>query len=58
MELILIILTSAVLSAFFVICFYAGYKFGLEKKKDDSLEMNDSNIDAIKGMAEWMNYRG
>lgn len=58
MEIILIILTSAIISTFFIAFFSLGYYFGQKKNREDGLSVTDHNKDAIKSMALWRQFNG
>lgn len=58
MEIILIILTGTIVSAFFMFAFFLGIKVGKEHKKDDGLVLTEDNKEFVKEMAEWRNYFG
>lgn len=57
MEIILIILTSLLLSAFSLLVYWVGYHEGL-KATYKGIKLTKENKDALKGIAEWMNYGG
>lgn len=46
------------MSAFFVGFFGLGYYLGSKKSASNEWEMNKDNQEAIKGIADWLNYRG
>lgn len=58
MEIILIILTSAILGTLFVGSFMFGYEKGKQEKKEDELVLTEENKELIKEMAEWRNFLG
>lgn len=60
MEIALIVLTSAVLGAFFVGFFFLGYYFGSKntEKNKDSLKVTENNKDFVKDMALWRSFNG
>ena len=57
MEIILIILTSALIIAFSLLVYWVGYHEGL-KATSKGIKLTKENKDALKGIAEWMNYGG
>ena len=60
MEIILIILTGAILSAFFIGFFFLGYYLGSKKSKEnqDGLVVTDNNKEYVKDMALWRQFNG
>lgn len=58
MEIILIILTSALISAFLFIAYRLGYKDGSSQKESDSFELNKQNAKILKQYANFMAYNG
>ena len=60
MEIILIILTGTILSAFFVGFFFLGYYLGSKntKEKQDGLVVTDNNKEYVKDMALWRQFNG
>ena len=60
MEIALIVLTSAVLGAFFVGFFFLGYYLGSKKSKEnqDGLVVTDNNKEYVKDMALWRQFNG
>lgn len=58
MEIILIILTGVLMSAFSLLVYWVGYQEG-KKQKDTGYEpKTPEQIEALKGLAEWMNWGG
>ena len=57
MEIILIILTITLISAFSLLVYWVGYLEG-RKATSKGIELTKENRDAIKGIAEWLNYGG
>ncbi len=60
MEIILIILTGAILGAFFIGFFFLGYYLGSKKSKEnqDGLVVTDNNKEYVKDMALWRQFNG
>lgn len=60
MEIALIVLTSAVLGAFFVGFFFLGYYLGSKntEKSKDGLKVTENNKDFVKDMALWRSFNG
>ena len=60
MEIILIILTGAILGAFFVGFFFLGYYLGSKKSKEnqDGLVVTENNKEYVKDMALWRQFNG
>ena len=60
MEIILIILTGAILGAFFIGFFFLGYYLGSKKSKEnqDGLIVTENNKEYVKDMALWRQFNG
>ena len=60
MEIILIIITGAILGAFFIGFFFLGYYLGSKKSKEnqDGLVVTDNNKEYVKDMALWRQFNG
>lgn len=60
MEIILILLTSTVLGAFFVGFFFLGFKLGKEyqNRNDGRVEIDETNVKTISEITNWLNYKG
>ncbi len=58
MEIILIILTSTLLSAGFLVSYRMGYNDAKSKKDPDSLEINRHNARMMKEYANFVSYSG
>ena len=60
MEIVLIILTSAIIGAFFVGFFFLGYFFGRNNTENskDGLKITEKNKDFITDMALWRSFNG
>lgn len=60
MEIILIILTGAILGAFFIGFFFLGYYLGSKKSKEnqDGLVVTENNKEYVKDMALWRQFNG
>ena len=60
MEIALIVLTSAVLGAFFVGFFFLGYYLGSKntEKNKDGLKVTENNKDFVKDMALLESFNG
>ena len=62
MEVIYIVLVSALISGLFCFAFFFGFALGLKQvkttKEDRTVEIDETNVDAYKRFAEWMNYTG
>ena len=60
MEIALIVLTSAVLGAFFVVFFFLGYYLGSKntEKSKDGLKVTENNKEYVKDMALWRQFNG
>lgn len=62
MGIIYIILVSALISGLFCFSFFFGFALGLKQnKKDkekDSVEIDESNVEAYKKVQQWLNYTG
>lgn len=58
MEIILLILVGTIMGAINVAFFLLGTYFAKKKENEGSLTVDKNNKDAIKGIMEWMNYRG
>ena len=60
MEIILIILTGAILGAFFIGFFFLGYYLGSKytKENQDGLVVTDNNKEYVKDMALWRQFNG
>lgn len=60
MEIILIILTGAILGAFFIGFFFLGYYLGSKKSKEnqEGLVVTDNNKEYVKDMALWRQFNG
>lgn len=57
MEIILIILTSILMSAFSLLVYWVGYQEG-KKAGVKGIELTKNNQEALRGIAEWLNYGG
>ena len=60
MEIILIILTGAILGAFFIGFFFLCYYLDSKKSKEnqDGLVVTDNNKEYVKDMALWRQFNG
>lgn len=60
MQIVLIILTSALISGLLLFSFYEGYKLGKTHviPEKNELEVNEHNVNTIKALYEWMGYYG
>lgn len=59
MEIILIILTGVLMSAFSMLVYWVGYQEGKKQKDNTGYEpKTPEQIEALKGLAEWMNWGG
>lgn len=58
MTVLMTLLVGTLMSAFFVGFFGLGYYLGTKKSASNEWEMNKDNQEAIKGIADWLNYRG
>lgn len=60
MEIIYIILTSALISGLFCFAFFFGFALGIKKqgKPEREVELNEENVGAYVKFLEWMNYTG
>ena len=57
MEIILIILTGILMSAFSLLVYWVGYHEG-QKSQSRGVKLTNENREALKGIAEWLNYGG
>lgn len=58
MELILILLVSTLMGAFFVGFFLLGVYVGRKQGKDKLPELTEQNKEYVKGIATFFDYRG
>lgn len=58
MELILIILAGILMGAFNFGFFCLGYYVRSKKPDDNTVTVTEQNKEAIKNIAEWLNYKG
>ena len=60
MEIILIILTGAILGSFFIGFFFLGYYLGSKNTKEnqDGLVVTENNKEYVKDMALWRQFNG
>lgn len=52
------ILMGAFLVSFFLLGCLVGYKYAEKTQTDKSFKINENNTQAIKDIAEWMNFKG
>ena len=57
MEIIMIVLTSALLSAFFLAAYRIGYKDGKEHR-DDSVKISEADKEMLRQYANFISYDG
>ena len=58
MEIILIVLTSAIISAFFIGFFLLGYYVRDKKPNNEGVTVTEQNKEFIEEMMRWRNYGG
>lgn len=58
MEIILIILTGILMGAFNFGFFLLGMFVEKKRPKEDRVNVDESNMETLKGLAEWIGYGG
>ena len=60
MEITLIILTSVILNAFFIVAYRVGYEAGRKQKENETerIEINDSNKKILQDYIDFATYTG
>ena len=58
MEIILILLTSAIMGALFMGFFMLGYYVRGKKTSEDGLTLTENNKEYVEEMMRWRNYGG
>lgn len=58
MEIILIILTSAIISAFTLLVYWVGYQEGKKSHKDGYTPQTPEQKEALRDLAQWLNWGG
>lgn len=62
MNIILIVLTSTLLSAFFVgftyLGFYLGKKYQTKENEKQAVHINEKNKEAYENVLKWMGFKG
>lgn len=58
MEIVLIFLVGTLMGAFNFGFFCLGYYVRSKKPDENAVEMTEQNKEAIKGIADWLNFTG
>lgn len=58
MLVVLVILTSSILAALFLLSFYFGYRFGLKHQDTNGVEVNEDTAKVLEGYSNFLNFGG
>jgi len=58
MEIILIILTGLMMGCLLLSSFYLGYLLGGKQKDANAITLTKDNVEYIRELTDWMNYKG